>query len=257
MFPGLTGNKSMYQPYANMSGLGRDNQAVSGVATQNLGGNSLTQQLRSVQNLMSTQGSQAFGEGRDTTGTGIQGFGTAGNSAGTAMGTTGQALQTLSPAEDYWTKLLSGDQHTMMQAISPYATQAAMNYGNAAGSVQHNMPRGGFSSVIPAGLPQAQARDVNQQLYALQPQAATNLNTIAGTKNQIAGTQGNISGIQGQLANWLASLGIDVSKLGAGMLDSASQSLLGGRGQDVNEHGQAMSLAGNALDAYTRLLGGS
>lgn len=252
MFPGLTNLKSNtnYQPIA---GIGKDNQQVGPIATQKLGGNSLTQTMRSGQNYGLTQGVQTFGEGRGITDTGVQGFGTAGASAGTAMGTTGKALDSLAPAEDYWTKLLSGDQHTMNEAISPYATQAGQNYANATSQVAMGGARGGYSSTLAAGMPFAQARDVNEQLYKLQPTAATNLNTIANTKNAVAGTQGNIAGVQGQLATWLSSIGIDVSKLGQGWFDTAMQSLMTGRGQDVGEHGQSMTLAGQLAGDATSI----
>lgn len=243
MFPGLTNLKNQ-TPYVNQRGLDKGNLLLNGpIATQNLGGNSLTQMLRSLQNYTATQGAQTFGEGRDITSTGLQGFGTAAGSTNEAMGTTRSALGTLNPAEDYWTKLLSGDQHTMNQAISPFATQAGTNYANVQTQANQGMPRGGYAGVLSAGLPQAQVRDVNQELFKLQPAAATNLNTIAGTKNTIAGTQGNIAGIQGQISNWLSSLGIDVSKLGQNFLQMAADSLLGGRGQDVTEHGQATQMA--------------
>lgn len=246
MFPGLSG-LSNSSPFANLKGLDKKNLTQVGpIATQNLGGNSQTQQLRSLQNYASTQGAQTFGEGRDITSTGIQGFGTAGDSAGEGMGTTRNALATLSPAEDYWTKLLSGDQKTMNQAISPIATQAGTNYANLSTQASQGLPRGGYAGVLAGGLPQAQTREVNESLFKLQPTAATNLNAIAGTKNAIAGTQGNIAGVQGQIANWLSSIGIDVSKLGQGFLQMATDSLLGMRGQDVAEHGQSMQLAGQA-----------
>jgi hypothetical protein len=243
MFPGLTNMKGAQSPWANSSGLGSDNKMVNGIATQNLGGNSLTQQMRSLQNWLSTNGAGTYQEGRDTTNAGIQGFNTAGDTTGKALGTTDSAMSSLSPAEDYWTKLLSGDQKTMNQAVAPVATQAGTNYANAASNVGMNGARGGYAAALGAGLPQAQAREVNNALYALQPTAATNLNTIAGTKNAIAGTQSNIAGVQGQLANWLASLGIDISKLGLSGVQSASDSILNSRGQDVAEHGQAMQMA--------------
>lgn len=228
------------------------NKQVGPISNQPMEGNSLTQQMRSIQNYMSNQGVTTFDKGQGVLDKGLQGFDTANASAGEAMGTTRGALGTLSPAEDYWTKLLSGDQHTMNQAISPYATQAGTNYANATSNVNMNGARGGYSSTLSAGMPFAQARDVNEQLYKLQPAAATNLNTIAGTKNTIAGTQGNIAGIQGQLATWLSSLGIDVSKLGQGFMSNAIASLLEGRGQDVGEHGQAMNLAGQTATEFMR-----
>lgn len=258
MFPGLTNLKQNNQPTINSKGLGGDNTMNKGIATQNLGGNSLTQQMRSIQNWLSTTGADTYGQGRDTTSTGLQGFGEAGDSTrtamgstGTAMDTTGKALNTLMPAQDYWQKLLSGDKATQLQAVAPGASQAAANYASAARGVEQNQARGGYAGVLGAGLPQAQAREVNNMIYALQPQAAQALNTIAGTQgqiggvqNNIAGTQGQIGGIQGQLAQMLASLGIDISKLGLSGVQMANDSLLGGRGQDVAEHGQAMSLAG-------------
>ena len=272
MFPGLTNLKTNTTPTTNMNGLGGDNKNINGIATQDLGGNSLTQQMRSIQNWLSTNGASTYQQGQDTTNTGIQGFGTAADSTGTAMGstgtamdTTGAALKSLNPAEDYWTKLLSGDQATMNQAIAPVATQAGTNYATAMTSANQNMPKGGYAGVLSASLPQAQAREVNQALYALQPTAATNLNTIANTKNAVAGTQsniagvqGNIAGVQGQLANWLSSLGIDISKLGLAGVQSANDSILNGRGQDVTEHGQAMNLAGATagdLTGYGTMLG--
>ncbi len=230
------------------------NTQVGSISTQPMEGNSLTQQMRSIQNYMSTQGEKTFNKGQGIMDQGLQGFPTAQASAGEAMGTTRGALATLSPAEDYWTKLLSGDQQTMNQAISPYARQAGTNYASAISNVGMGGARGGYSATLQAGLPYAQTRDVNEQLYKLQPTAATNLNTIAGTKNTIAGTQNNIAGVQGQLAAWLTSLGIDVSKLGQGFMSNAIASLLEGRGQDVGEHGQAMGLAGqttNTALSYT------
>jgi hypothetical protein len=302
MFPSLTGgnNNAAARTPVNTKGLGRDNQFTGGgpIATQNLGGNSLTQMMRSLQNYQTTQGAQTFGQGQDITNAALPGFGVAGDTAtagrgfaDTAMGTTGTAMDTtrtamdttgtamdttkrasaaLDPAESYWTKLLSGDQATMNQAISPYATQAAQNYGNAVTQVGQNMPRGGYSAALQSQMPFAQARDVNEQLYKLQPQAAAGLNTVAGTRGQIGGVQGNIAGtqgqiggtqgqiasVQGQLANilgnlglnqaqiakMLADVGIDTSKLGLGLLDQGSTSLTTGRGQDVGEHGQAMQM---------------
>jgi hypothetical protein len=269
MFPGLTNLKTNNAPAVNMNGLGGDNKNVGGIATQNLGGNSLTQQMRSIQNWLATQGADTYQQGRNVTDTGLQGFGTAADSTNTAMGTTGTALDTtkgalntLSPAESYWTKLLSGDQKTMNEAIAPTATQVGLNYANATSAANQNTARGGYAGVLSAGLPQAQAREVNNELYKLQPTAATNLNTIANTRNSIAGTQGNIAGVQGniagvqgQLANWLASLGIDISKLGLQGVLGANDSLLGGRGQDVTEHGQAMNLAGQSEQAAVDLYG--
>jgi hypothetical protein len=249
MFPQLTGQNPT-KPQLNQKGLGGDNRMVGSIATQNLGGNSLTQQMRSLQNYLSTQGESTFNFGQGITGAGMQGFGTAGNTSGTALDTTKGALDTLSPAESYWTKLLSGDRDTMNQAISPYATQSGLNWANVQTAANNNMPRGGYSATVNAQAPAGQARQVNEALFNLQPIAAQGLNQVAGTKNSIAGTQGNIASIQGQIANWLSSIGVDVSKLGAGFLDMASNSIMTGRGQDVGEHGQAMQLAGQTASTF-------
>jgi len=259
MFPGLTNIKTNNQPPPVTTGIGKDN-AFSGtpIAQQKLGGNSLTQQLRSGQNWLTSQGTSTYGQGMDLANTGVQGFGTAGDTTGKALDSTGEAmdtsrgaLATLTPAESYWQKLLSGDSKTQLEAVAPAATQAGLNYANATTGINQNTARGGYAGALAAGMPQAQAREVNNMIYSLAPTAATNLNTIAGTRNNIAGTQNNIAGtqsniagVQGQLANWLASLGIDISKLGLQGVGMGMDSLLGGRGQDVAEHGQSMALAG-------------
>jgi hypothetical protein len=258
MFPGLTNIKTNNPLTPNMKGMNKGDMTQQGpIATQNLGGNSLTQMMRSLQNYLTTQGANTYGQGMDITGAALPGFNVAGDTTGTALGTTGTALDTsraasstLDPAQDYWAKLLSGDQQTMMQAIAPTATQAGLNYANAATAANQNMPRGGYAGVLSAGLPQAQAREVNTALYALQPKAAAGLTDIGQVRNQIAGTQGQIGGVQNQIAanqaqiaNWLASLGIDISKLGLTGTGMGLESLMTGRGQDVGEHGQAMSMA--------------
>ena len=272
MFPGLTNLKTNTQPAAVTTGIGKDN-AFSGspIAQQKLGGNSETQMMRSIQNWLTSQGASTYGQGTDVTTTGLQGFGTAGDSTKTAMGSTGTAMDTsadalksLSPAEDYWQKLLSGDKATQLEAIAPAATQAGTNYATASTNAAQNTARGGYAGVLSAGLPQAQTREVNNQIYALQPQAATAMGTIAntknaisGTQNNIAGTQSNIAGVQGQLANWLSSLGIDISKLGLSAVQSGNDSVLNARGQDVAEHGQAMQLAASTANTYANLLKGA
>jgi hypothetical protein len=244
MFPGLTNLKTPGAPPVNSSGLSGDNQMQGGIATQNLGGNSLTEMMRSLQNWLSTSGTGSYQTGQGVTAAGIPGFGTAGDTTGTALDTTKAASSTLDPAQSYWSKLLSGDTATTNAAMAPTITQAGLNYANANTNINQNTPRGGFAGVVSAGLPQAEAREVNNQLYSLQPTAATNLNTIAQTRNAIGGTQSNIAGIQGQLANWLSSLGVDISKLGLTGLQTANDSLMTGRGQDVGEHNASMSMAG-------------
>lgn len=257
MFPGLTG-KSMYQnPTPNFKGINKGDQTpVGSMATENLGGDSLTQFMRSLQNYLTTQGQSTFEQGKGITGSAIPGFGVAGDTTGTALDTSRQALATLNPAQDYWSKLLSGDQATMNKAIAPVAMQAGTNYANARTAAEQNTPRGGYANVLSAGLPQAQAREVNTALYQLQPTAATNLNAIAQTQGQVGGLQNQIASNQGQIAQWLASLGIDVSKLGAGLLSEGDQSLLARRGQNVQEHGQAMGLAGQLGGGLTSGVGG-
>lgn len=245
MFPQLTGQRPS-RTQVNSTGIGGDNKMIGPIATQNLGGNSLTQMMRSMQNYMGTEGANTYGFGQDIIGTGMQGFGTAGDTTGTALDTTRSALGTLSPAESYWSKLLSGDRDTVNEAISPVATRAGLNAANISRQAAANMPRGGYSAILQAQAPQQVARTVNEAVANLQPVAATQLNTIAGTKNNIAGTQGQIAQLQGQLANWLSTLGVDVSKLGQNFIQMMAQSLMEGRGQDVTEHGQSMQLAGDA-----------
>jgi hypothetical protein len=249
IYKGIVGNgvkdKSSYTGQGNTYKVG--DIATEGVDNSQ---DSLTQFLRSMQNYLATTGKSSYGQGEDKTNYAASELlpgGKADTAAGTAMGTTGTALDTsntalntLKPAQSYWEKILSGDQDTMDKAIAPYATQAGTNYANATSQAQMNAPRGGYAAAMSANLPFALNRDVNNQLFSLQPQAATNLNTIAGTQgqigglqNNIAGTQGQIGGLYSQIANILGQLGISQSSLGANLLNQSGGLATARRGQNT------------------------
>lgn len=227
-----------------------------GLAPEALNGNSLTQRIRALLNYLQSQGQQTYGYGQSLVGAGADATKPASDTAGTALGTTGTALGTttaadeaLSPAMKYWQGVLAGGPEAQA-AIAPTATQISKNLTGALSTVD-NMPRGGYSASLRASLPTAAAGQVNTALLNLQPTAATNLNTIANTKNAIAGTQNNIAGtqtgvgsLQAQIAQLLGQLGLGVMGQGSGLLGQANSGASSMRGQDVNEHGQALSLAG-------------
>lgn len=218
--------------------------ANTSLTTQPISGDSLTQYFRSLSNQMGQTGAGAFNTGAGVFGQGVGGV-------GGAQDTATKALATLDPAAQYWNAILQGGP-AATAAIAPYATQVGTNYANAGAAARSGMPAGGYSSTIQAGLPFAQARDVNNTLLQLQPTAATNLNTVAGT-------QAGIGGLQGNLAQLLLQGGINQEGVGSNLLQSALQSLLQKMGINVTESGQnkqlASSLANTAANTATKIYG--
>ncbi len=179
-------------------------------------GNSLTRYLRSINNQQGQQGNQAFGAGTALLGQGA--------------GIVDRGVSTFQQPLDYWSALLSGDKTAMGKAVGPYAAAVGKQFENAGRAADTTLPRGGYRSTAQAELPTQKAGLISNQLLGLQPQAAQQMTGIASL---------------------LSSLGLDVGKLGLGeqgmgsqVIGQLLQSLLTGRGQDVSEHGQSMSLAG-------------
>lgn len=191
------------------------NPMVGSIATEPIEGNSLTQLLRSFQNYLMTTGESGYGYGQQLTAQGAGGL--AGASA------------TAQPAVDYWTKLLSGDPKAMDEAVAPEASKVSDLYRGASNTASGSMPRGGFRSATMANLPFQQAKDVGNLYFGLRPQAAQGVYQGAG--------------IQGQLAQALGQLGLGQMTSAQNMLNLGGQSASSMRGQDVAEHGQAMSMA--------------
>jgi hypothetical protein len=211
-------------------------QTKSAFSPEPIAGNSLTQYLRSLNNSLAPQSEQYQNVGQGLVGASLPGFQAAGD-------TSQKALSTLQPSVDYWTKILSGDEKTQLQAIAPQVQQIEAGYAGALAGASKNMARGGYASTIQANLPFQQAQDVSNVLAKLQPAAAQAL-------VQAAQSQGSIAEVQSRIAGTLAQLGLSETQLGQQIMQTLLQSLLAGRGQDVQEHGQAMGLAGQATGSF-------
>ena len=224
------------------------------LATQPISGDSLTQYFRSLSNQLGQTGAGAFNTGMGVFGQGVNYAGTPQTTFGTAGDTLGRASSTLDPAEAYWNAILKGGPEATA-AVAPYATMVGQNYANAANTAATTMPRGGYASTVSAQLPFAQARDVNNSLLQLQPQAAQQLNTVAGTRAGIGQAQTGLGGAQSGLAGLLMQGGLSQQGIGSNMLQAALQSILQKMGINVTESGQnkalAGSLAGTAMGGAT------
>jgi hypothetical protein len=224
-----------------------NNGANTNLVTQPIAGDTLTRYFRSISNQMGQTGAGAFNTGAGVFGQGVGGVGTAQGTAGTALGTYDKAMGTVDPAAAYWQAILQGGP-AATAAIAPYATQVGTNYANANSTAQSMLPKGGYSSTVQAQLPFAQARDVNNSLLQLQPQAAQQLNTIAGTQGGLAGGQAGVGGLQGNLASLLLQGGLGQEGVGSNLLQSVLQGLLQKMGINVTESGQNKQLAASLLD---------
>lgn len=202
---------------------------TGGLAPEALNGNSLTQRIRALLNYLESQGQQTFGYGQDIVGAGVGGAGAASDTADTAM-------DTLNPALKYWQGVLSGGKEAQ-SAIAPIAGQVSKNLTGSLSDVSHGMPQGGYSAALRSSLPFAAAGKVNDSLLSLQPTAATNIKSISDS-------QANIGGLRAQIAQILGQLGLGTMGQGSNLLTLSGTNALNMRGQDVNEHGQAMSLGG-------------
>jgi len=174
-------------------------------------------------------------------------FGQGADYAPTAQGTASKALGTLDPAVAYWNAILKGGPEATA-AVAPYATQVGTNYANAGAVARSGLPAGGYSATIQAGLPFAQAHDVNDALLKLQPEAAKNLNTIAGTQSTIGSLQGN-------LAQILFNAGIGQEGQGSNLLQAVLQAILGKNQVNVQESGQNKGLAGSLANSAVNFYG--
>lgn len=118
---------------------------------------------------------------------------------------------TLGAPANYFQRLLSGDKTLMSQAVAPTANAISSQYDAARRTVNQNMPRGGFSSVLQAELPFQKAKATGDLFSILQPAAAQGLMGIAGMEGQVGGNLMNTglgyfgegtraAGLLGQLA---------------------------------------------------------
>lgn len=140
-----------------------------------------------------------------------------------------KGMGTLSGPTDYWASLLKGDPNATNQAIAPESRRIVTQYDAARKAISEFGGRGGGKNETLANLPFKQAGDINSLIQRLRPEAASQMT---------------------QIASLLLNLGVKQEDLGRLFTSGTFDALLGRRGQNVTEHGQAMSMAssmGNTL----------
>jgi hypothetical protein len=218
--------------------------------TQPVSGDSLTQYFRSLSNQMGQTGAGAFNTGASVFGQGVGATGAAGGTANTALDTFMKSLSTLDAPAHYWQDILAGGP-AATAAIAPYATMVGQNYSNAGTAAKQGLPMGGYSSSVQAGLPFAQARDVNNSLLQLQPVAAGKLNDIANTQAQVGQGQTGAGTLQANIAKILTDAGLGQEGVGSNLLQSVLNAILQKMGINVTESGQNKALAGSLANTVT------
>ncbi len=138
-------------------------------------------------------------------------------------------------AMGYWGDILSGNKAAMAGALSPEIQASNAQFQNQRNAVNTFAPMGGGRSSMMGQLPFQQAQTNANIIASLRPQAAQQMGTLGmGQQNFGMGQQG----------------------VGGNLLNLTLQSLLQGRGQDVQELGQNKQLAGQLSGDLTQgLLG--
>lgn len=198
------------------------------VQTEPIEGNSLTQYIRSLANLLAGQGQQTLNTGQQNVQSGIQG--------------TANAAKTVNPAVDYWTKLLSGDHSKVAEALAPEIQAIQSQDAQALQQSTTMAGRGGGRTQTLQQQPFNTAGKVENLVSSVRPTAA---NALPG-----------IAGLQGQLAGQVGQLGAGQSQLGAGFLQLGAGTQLGVRGQDVSEDNSNKSFVGNLLSPFVNQAAG-
>jgi hypothetical protein len=189
---------------------------LGSLAVEPIEDNSLTQFLRSLTNFMGTTGESTFGTGS--------------NILQAGLGITKAGLQTISGDPlTYWTRLLSGDQQAITEAMAPEAAAISSQYGAAERSASM-LPRGGFRSATLAELPFQKATAIGNEALKLRPEAAKQVTEIGKLLSAFGISVGD--------------LGLGEQGIGQGLLGQTLQGLLARRGQNIQETGNVMNMIG-------------
>lgn len=194
---------------------------ASGLAPQPVSGanDSLTAFFRSLTNLTGGTGASLYNTGANTVGTGL-------GTVGLGLEAQNAGLGTLQPSIDFYSKILSGDPAAIQQALAPTATALSQSATSAEQQVGQNSAMGGFRSTALAGLPFAQSAQLGNAALNLQPEAAQELNTLAGTQAGIG---------RGISETGLGTAGIGTTEQAQGLqaLMSTIQAMLGKMGINI------------------------
>lgn len=188
-------------------------------ATEPISGDSLTQILRSLTNMLGLSGEGAFNFGGQLLGGG-------GDMLKAGGEVFGKGVESFKAPQEYWSKILAGDPQSMTEALAPEANALSDQYAAAARSAETSGPRGGARAATLANLPFAKARDIGDLYQKLRPQAATQLQSIAQVLSQL--------GIgQEQVGEGEQQIGISEQQTGLDAIIKALQGLLERRGQNM------------------------
>lgn len=177
-------------------------------------------------NTTSSAGQQLLGAGTGTTNTGLQQVNSGLGQVNTGQGTLATSLSTLDPSIAYWNAILSGNPQALAAATAPTANALSSVYSGATNNASMNNPAGGYRSTTMAALPQSYASQVGNYLLGLQPTAAQNLNTLAGTQAGIGSAQGQLGLGTSQVGLGTGQLGLGQSQLGSNLLVQALNQLM-------------------------------
>ena len=197
---------SMFGPTTGSS----SGSGSSGLATQPISGDSLTQFFRSLSNYLGGTGAGLTSTGTGLVGGGVGVAGTGADIATQGLGTTETGLATMQPAIDFYNKILTGDPTATTAALAPTAANINQITAGATDQASQGMPAGGYRAATLAGLPFAQASQVGNAALQLQPAAAQAL-------DQLGGQQATIGGEQATIGQGISSTGIGVGQLGSTM----------------------------------------
>ncbi len=125
-------------------------------------------------------------------------------------------------AMGYWGDILSGNKAAMAGALSPEIQASNAQFQNQRNAVNTFAPMGGGRASLMGQLPFQQAQTNANMIASLRPQAAQQMGMLGMGQQQFG---------QGQQG------------MGSNLLNLTLQSLLGGRGQDVQENGQNKQMA--------------
>lgn len=143
-----------------------------------------------------------------------------------AKDTLGQAHATVKEPLDFWSKLLAGDQAAAMEVFGPEMDSIGGQSASTQRQLAEFSPRGGRRTEMLGALSDEEARQINQLILGLKPQAA----------DKIA-----------EIAQLLFGTGISELNAGTGASGNALQSLLGSRSLDLQAQGQRMNFLSNLL----------
>lgn len=198
------------------------------IVSEPIEGNSLTQYIRSLADYLGKQGPSTFQQGQNNVQSGIAG--------------TANAAKTINPAVDYWTKLLSGDHSKIAEALAPEIQAIQAQDAQALQTTSTMAGRGGGRTAQLQQLPFATAGKEQNLVSSVRPQAAQALPQLGA--------------VQGQLAGQIGQLGTAQTAAGGNVLNLASGTQLGVRGQDVSEDNANKSFVGNLLSPFVNQAAG-